>query len=32
MALSMPLNGLKEDKEPLIELFVKVSARRRPAC
>lgn len=28
MALSMPLNGLKEeDKEPLIELFVKVSAR-----
>lgn len=29
MALSMPLNGLKEeDKEPLIELFVKVSARR----
>lgn len=32
MALSMPLNGLKEeDKEPIIELFVKVSARRRPA-
>lgn len=29
MALSVPLNGLKEeDKEPLIELFVKVSARR----
>lgn len=29
MALSMPLNGLKEeDKEPLIELFVKVSAHR----
>lgn len=29
MALSMPLNGLKEeDKEPLIELFVKVSAQR----
>lgn len=28
MALSMPLNGLKEeDKEPIIELFVKVSAR-----
>lgn len=28
MALSMPLNGLKEeDKEPVIELFVKVSAR-----
>ncbi|MEJ1282273.1 hypothetical protein NN561_013228 [Cricetulus griseus] len=28
MALSMPLNGLKEeDKEPLIELFVKVSER-----
>lgn len=32
MALSMPLNGLKEeDKEPIIELFVKVSARSRPA-
>lgn len=31
MALSMPLNGLKEeDKEPIIELFVKVSARRQP--
>lgn len=29
MALSMPLNGLKEeDKEPLIELFVKVSTHR----
>lgn len=27
----MPLNGLKEeDKEPIIELFVKVSPRRRP--
>lgn len=27
----MPLNGLKEeDKEPIIELFVKVSARLRP--
>lgn len=34
MALSMPLNGLKEeDKDPIIELFVKVSTRRafRPA-
>lgn len=34
MALSMPLNGLKEeDKEPLIELFVKVRSRppSRPA-
>ncbi|EDL29989.1 chloride intracellular channel 4 (mitochondrial), isoform CRA_a [Mus musculus] len=28
MALSMPLNGLKEeDKEPLIELFVKETCR-----
>ncbi|KAF7467323.1 Hypothetical predicted protein [Marmota monax] len=27
MALSMPLNGLKEeDKEPLIELFVKAGS------
>lgn len=33
MALSMPLNGLKEeDKDPIIELFVKVRAlARRPA-
>lgn len=30
MALSVPVNGLKEgDKEPVIELFVKVRRRRR---
>ncbi|XP_060061543.1 chloride intracellular channel protein 4 isoform X2 [Erinaceus europaeus] len=26
MALSVPLNGLKEDKEPIIELFVKAGS------